>query len=304
MRVVGYDELLQTLPVEDAIEALEGALRSGAIPDSPPRSAVSTEWGEVLVMPAAGAQGAGAKLVTVAPKNPERGLPLVQGVYALFAPQDLRPEAVLDGAALTRVRTAAVSGLATRYMANDEAHRLVIFGAGVQAEGHLEAMAAVRPITGVRVVSPTGQKAELLVARARALGLEAEVGSPGEVSEADIVCTCTTSGSPVFDGSHVKAGCHVNAIGAFTPQTREVDDRLVARARIAVETREAALSEAGDLLIPMERGVISEADILADLAELVAGLPVRSSPEDITLFKSVGVAFEDLIVARAAVARL
>jgi ornithine cyclodeaminase len=252
-------------------------------------------------MPAAGPAGTGVKLLTINPANPEAGLPFIHGAYALFAPGSLALEAVIEGGALTGLRTAAVSGLATRYLARNDAHKLVIFGAGVQAHTHLDAMVSVRDIDSVRIVSRSPEPVERLVARARELGMDAAPGTPGDVADADIICTCTTNEAPVFDGKLLAAGAHVNAIGAYQPHTREVDDATVRRSRIVVETRAAALAEAGDLIIPISSGVLPESRIVTDLAGLVAGAEVRRSDADITLFKSVGIAVEDLAVARAAV---
>ncbi len=304
LSLVDADELARALPIEAAVDALEAAFRGDALPQAPLRSQVRADPGDLLLMPAVGTQGAGVKLVTVNPANPDRGLPLVQGAYVLFAPDTLEPVAVLDGAALTGLRTAAVSGLATRHLARAEASRLVIFGAGAQARAHLEAVPAVRPVRQITIVSRSRGPAEALVARARGRGLDAALGTPEAVAEADLVCTCTTSPTPVFDGSALRPGTHVNAVGSYQPETREIDDAAVRRARLVVETREAALAEAGDLLIPIEAGVIAPEDIVADLSEVVRGARVRTADDDVTIFKSVGVAFEDLVVARAALDRL
>jgi ornithine cyclodeaminase/alanine dehydrogenase-like protein (mu-crystallin family) len=303
VRVIDAAQLTRLLPVSDAVDELESAFAE-RLPDAPTRMRVEAPAGEVLLMPAVGDAEAGVKLVTVAPGNPDRGLPLIHAVYVLFDGVTLAPVALVDGAALTALRTAAVSALATRHLARPDASRLVLFGAGVQATAHLEAMAAVRPVGQVAVISRTPEPAERLAERARDMGVDATVAVAEAVADADLICTCTTAEEPVFDGSLLRPGAHVNAIGAYRPDTREVDDDTVRRARIVVETREAALREAGDLLIPIESGVISEAAIVADLAEVVRGAGVRRRPEDITLFKSVGVAFEDLVVARAAAARL
>jgi ornithine cyclodeaminase len=218
----------------------------------------------------------------------------------LFAPETLELVGVIEGSSLTGIRTAAVSGLATRYLARADASRLVLFGAGVQAHTHLEAMCVVRSIEEVWVVSRTRERAEALAERARSEGLRSHVGEPDAVAAADIVCTCTTSPVPVFDGSQLPNGAHINAVGAFTPQTRELDDDVARRARFAVELRAAAMAEAGDILIPLESGVIDGSSIVAELPEIVGGMPVRRSHGDVTVFKSVGVAFEDLVLARAA----
>jgi ornithine cyclodeaminase/alanine dehydrogenase-like protein (mu-crystallin family) len=302
--LIDADRLRRLLPMEGAVDALEVAFGSGPLPAAPLRTHLETAAGTLVSMPATGPQGTGVKLLTVTSGNAERGLPLIQGLYVLFSAQTQEPEAAIDGAALTALRTGAVSGLATRYLAREEAAHLVIFGAGTQARAHLEAMLAVRPVDRVTFVSRTVGLAEALAGSAREMGVTAEVAGPDAVGAADIVCTCTTSPTPVFDGSLLPAGSHVNAVGAYTPQTRELDDDAIGRARVVVETREVALAEAGDLLIPLGAGSIGPDHVVADLSELVHGVTVRRSPEDVTVFKSVGVAFEDLVVARAAVDRL
>src|SRR5262249_3002572 len=154
----------------------------------------------------------------------------IHAVYVLFAAETGKPRATFDGGALTALRTAAVSGLATRLAANADASRLVIFGAGVQAASHLEAMCAVRPVERVRVASRTRARAEALASGASAKGLDGGVGGPEDVADADLVCTCTTSSEPVFDGGLLAEGAHVNAVGAYQPTARELDDTVMARA--------------------------------------------------------------------------
>ncbi len=302
--VIDADALARLLPIGAAIDALERAFVSVPLPQAPPRAHVETESGTLLLMPAHGPQGVGVKLVTVTPDNPDRGLPLVQATYALFDASTQAPIAMLDGAALTALRTAAVSGLATRYLARADARRLVLYGAGVQARAHLDAMCATRPIEEVVVVSRGRARAEALAADAGGRGLRASVGEPGAERDADLVCTCTTSTVPVVAGSALAEGAHVNAVGAYTTAMRELDAEAVRRARVVVETRDAAAAEAGDLALAMAEGAIGPDHVVADLAEVVGGTVVRTSEADVTLFKSVGVAFEDLIVARAAVDRL
>lgn len=296
--------LSELVSMAEAVGALEEVFGSAGPPPTPLRAHVDTAWGTLLSMPAAGPQGAGVKLVTVTPENPRRDLPLIHGVYVLFGPQTQQPLAAFDGGAVTALRTGAVSALATRYLARDDASRLVVFGAGVQARAHVEAMRAVRPVERLTVVSRTSARAEALADLARAMGLEAHPGTLDAVVEADLVCTCTTSASPVFDGDRLAAGAHVNAVGAYTPETRELDDETIRRSRVVVETREAALTEAGDVLIPIAAGTVDPSHVVADLFEVVAGATVRRSPEDVTVFKSVGVAFEDLVIARAAADRV
>lgn len=303
-RFIDASELRELLPMAAAVDALDAAFAAGLSADMPPRTHLGVDDATLLLMPAAGAGGAGVKLVTVTPSNPGRGLPYIQAVYVLFAPETLEPVAVIEGGALTAIRTAAVSGVATRHLAARDAGRLVIFGAGTQATSHLDAMRAVRPISEVVVVSRTRAPAERLVERAHAAGVEARVGEVEDVATADIVCTCTTSDSPLFDGALLAAGAHVNAVGAFQPSARELDDTTLTRAKLVVEAREAALAEAGDILIPLEHGVIGEDHIVAELAEVAGGKSVRTDASEITVFKSVGLASEDLVVARAAMDRL
>jgi ornithine cyclodeaminase/alanine dehydrogenase-like protein (mu-crystallin family) len=301
LRAIGADELRARLSMEAAVDALEEAFRTLDPGAGPLRTHVETPAGELLLMPAVGEAGVGVKLVSLTPDNPGRGLPLIHASYVLFDAETQAPEAVLDGSVLTALRTAAVSGLATRHVSREDGHRLVIFGAGVQATSHLEAMCAVRPVTDLVVVSRSPGPAEALVEEGLRRGLTARRGEPDAVGEADLVCTCTTAEEPLFDGSSLPPGVHVNAVGSYRPETRELDTETVRRARAVVETREVALAEAGDLLIPIREGAIDAGHIVADLAETVRGAEVRRSPEDVTLFESVGMAFEDLAVARAVV---
>lgn len=299
---LGAEDLARLLPMAAAIDALEVAFGAD-LPEAPLRSHVETSAGTLLLMPAHGSAGVGVKLVTLTPDNPERGRAFIHAAYVLFDAETQATRAVLDGAALTALRTAAVSGLATRHLAREDASRLVIFGAGVQAHSHLEAMRAVRPLERITVVSRTPGRAEALAEAARALGVSADVGTPDVVASCDLVCTCTTSTTPVFDGSLLGPGTHLNAIGAYTPEMRELDTETVRRSKVVVETREVAFAEASDLLIPIEEGAIGPEHVVADLAEVVRGANVRTSAEDVTIFESVGVAFEDLVVAAATVAR-
>jgi ornithine cyclodeaminase/alanine dehydrogenase-like protein (mu-crystallin family) len=299
VRMLDAAAVRRTLAPTGLVDALEEAFRRNDPSGAPLRTVLETDRGRLLLMPAWGTAGVGVKLVTLTPDNPAAGEPFIGALYVLFDPITQQPAAVLDGAELTARRTAAVSALATRHLARPDAHRLVVFGAGVQARAHVEAMRAVRPIDEVVVIARTPAHAEELV---RAVdGIEARVGAPEDVASADIVCTCTTSPDPVVRGASLSAGVHVNAVGAYTPATRELDTEAVRRARILVETRQAALAEAGDLLIPIEEGAIGPEHVQADLHALLNGAEVRVGPEDVTVFVSVGLAFEDLAVAAAIV---
>lgn len=301
MRVVGADELRAGLPMSVAIDALEAAFRrEDPSLTTPLRTTLATPAGTLLSMPAAGDAGVGVKLVTLSEFNPQRELPFVHAVYVLFDATTQQPEAVIDGTELTAIRAAAVSGLATRHLANPDAARLTLFGAGVQATAHLASMRAVRPIRDVTVVGRSPSRVDALVERARSLGMDARSGASADVADADLICTCTTSAVSVFSGHDLGEGAHVNAVGAYLPDQRELDTETVRRAKVVVETREVALAEAGDVLIPIAEGAIDASHLVADLGEVVRGRQVRTAPTDVTAFVSVGFAFEDLVVARAA----
>jgi ornithine cyclodeaminase len=299
--VIGAEELRARLSMAQTIDALEAAFRTQDPVGGPLRTHLETPAGSLLLMPAFGPAGVGVKLVTLTEGNRERALPLIHAVYVIFDAETQAPVAILDGSAITALRTAAVSALATRHLARADAGRLVVFGAGVQARSHVEAISAVRSVTELVVVSRSSGPAEALADEGRRRGLAATVGDPGAVAEADLVCTCTTAEEPVFDGSLLPPGVHVNAVGSYRPEARELDTETVRRASVVVETREVAFAEAGDLLIPIREGVIDAAHVVAELADVVRGAAVRRSPQDVTLFKSVGMAFEDLVVARAVV---
>lgn len=293
--------LERAVPWTGVIDALETTFAAPSLPDAPQRSVLERDGAQMLLMPAWGSEAAGVKLVTVQPDNPKRGAPLINGVYVLFSGDTLEPIALFDAAALTAIRTASVSALATKHLAAQDADRLVVFGSGVQAEAHVHALAAIRPLDVVIVVPRSEPSGLDLVERLSGVGFEARLGTADAVAEADLVCTCTTSREPVFPGSALRAGAHVNAIGTHTATAREVDSEVVARAFTVVETREVAAAEAGDLLIPLAEGAVEAARVpAAELAEVVRGRRPGVGEGDITLFKSVGVGFEDLAVARFA----
>lgn len=301
MRVLDAEAVRASLPYPDAVDALERAFREGDPSATPLRSVLETAAGTLLVMPATGTDLTGVKLVTLTPENPAAGHPLIHAVYVAFDAGTQSPIAVLDGGALTALRTAAVSALATHALARPDARRLVVFGAGIQAAAHVESMAAVRPIERVTIVGRDPERAGSLAERVRAAGLTGIVGDPDAVRDADVVCTCTTATEPLFDGGLLPPGCHVNAVGAFRLGDREVDTETVRRSRVVVETREVAMEEAGDLAIAVREGAIGWDHIVADLAELVRGTTVRRNDDEVTFFESVGLAFEDLAVASAIV---
>jgi ornithine cyclodeaminase len=260
------------LPLEAAVDALEAALAELDPEVAPARTILPVGEGELLVMPAAAGGYAAVKLVTVGPREPR-----VQGTCVLFDAGTLAPVALLDGIALTNLRTPAVSALAVRRLAAPDARRLVVFGRGPQARAHVDAVRAVRPIDHVAV-------------------LGREDGSNDDlVAAADVICCCTTAREPLFDGAAVAEHACVVAIGSHEPGVRETDDALAARATVVVESRASALSEAGDVIGAIESGALA-ADDLVTLRELVA---VAELPPGPRLFKSTGMAWEDAVVAAA-----
>jgi alanine dehydrogenase len=266
----------------------------------------------LLLMPAwtASATGAstagaymGVKLVTVFPDNGQRGLPAVQGSYLLTSAETGVPLALIDGPSLTAWRTAAASALASRYLSRPDSSRMVMVGAGALAPYLIRAHASVRPIREVSIWNRSRASAEALAAALQATqpGLQITVADDLEtaVRTADLVSCATISSTPLLHGAWLKPGCHLDLVGAFRPDMREADDACVVRARIWVDTRSGGLHEAGDIVMPLAAGVIREADVLGDLYDLARGqVPVRATG-DITLFKSVGAAIEDLAAAVA-----
>jgi ornithine cyclodeaminase len=259
--------------------------------------------GRLGVMPGAVAgAGFGVKLLSLFPGNPAAGLSSHLGLVILFEPEHGRPVAIIDAAEVTAIRTAAVSGLATRLLAVEDAGDLAILGAGEQAASHVEAMLAVRPVRRIRVWSRTPAHARAFAAREakrHGLAVAAAASVREAVDGADIVCTTTGAPTPILMGDWVAPGAHVNAVGACTPVTAEIDTALVVRSRLFVDFRASAEAEAGDYLAARASGLIGPDHILGEIGELAAGLvPGRRSAQDVTLFKSLGVSAEDLAVAR------
>jgi ornithine cyclodeaminase/alanine dehydrogenase-like protein (mu-crystallin family) len=301
---IGAAQIAAALTPLEAVDALEAALRGGLDPEAdPPRGAVGADAGEVLLMPSSAPGAVGVKLVTVAPDNPTRGVPRIQGVYVLFDPGTLAPAALLDGIGLTDLRTSAVSALAVRHLAAPGARRLVVFGTGAQGWAHVGALRAVCPeIARVDVVARDRARVEAFVERcAREHGVDTRAAGPDAVAEADLVVCATTAREPLFDGARVRDGATVVAIGSHEPAAREVDERLAGRATVVVESRASALREAGDVIQAIDAGVL-DAGALVPLAALVRGdaRPVEGRPR---MFKSTGMAWEDLVVAAAVHAR-
>ncbi len=257
---------------------------------------------DLLMMPAVTPEGIGVKIVTVVADNPSRGLPLIHGHYLLCDGTTGAPVATLDGTALTSLRTPAASAVATDALARPDATALGIFGTGAQARGHVEAMLCVRPdIDTVLVSGRTPAASEAFAASVDARGRTVVAARPDRVATADIVCGCTSSATPVVPTPAVRPGTHVNLVGSYSTARREVDDDLVESATVYVDERSAAAAEAGEL-IHAAAGDWSFDRIAGDLADLARGDAGRRHDAEITLFKSVGLAVEDVAVAVAVMA--
>jgi ornithine cyclodeaminase len=295
---IGLGAVERALPMAAAIDVLEDALLAGLDPEQDgERSRIDTPAGQLLQMPSADRRFVGTKLVTICPRNQGSDRPVVQGVYVLFEGAGMSPIAMLDGAALTSLRTPAVSGLAVRHLSAPGAARLALFGTGVQAWGHVLAMAAVLDLEHVDVVGRTPAAVDRLVARIRATGLSAAAGSVDAVATADVVVCATAAREPLFDGDLVPAHAVTVAIGSHDPGIREVDTHLVRRSSVVVESRSSALREAGDVVIPIVEGALTTEDLIP-LAAVVRGA-VALPPERPRLFKGTGMPWEDLVTAGA-----
>ena len=245
----------------------------------------------------------GIKLATVFPGNSQQGQPAVHAVYALFSGVDGSLIATLEGTELTRRRTAAASALAARFLARPEASRLLMVGTGALAPHIIETYTTARPITAVRVWGRTLRRAQAVAGSfaGRSIDIEAIDDLQAGVRWADIISCATLATAPLVSGAWLSPGQHLDLIGSFTPKMREVDDEALARSRIYVDTREGALAESGELVQALAAGVITAADIHGDLAALTRGtISGRDSADEITLFKSVGCAIEDLAAAQLA----
>ena len=243
----------------------------------------------------------GSKVVSVFPGNAGTEYDSHQGAVMLFETDNGRPLAIIDAGAITAIRTPAVSALATRLLAREDADDLALLGSGIQAYGHLEALLQVRPIRRVRVWSVPLVDARRFAVNAASrfnLQVEAVETSREAVEGADIICTLTPSLEPVLFGADIRAGAHINAVGACIPVARELDTAAVVKSRLYVDRRESTMNEAGDFLIPKEEGAIGDDHILGEIGEILTGkIEGRQSEDQITLFKSLGLALEDIASA-------
>lgn len=298
MKELTEEEVREILEPEQVIEAVERAFRDRwPATVIPARMQFAVDGGVCLIMPCQGADGTlGMKLVVVKDK-PAAGEERVQASYFWLDSQSLRVKLAASANYLTDLRTAAASAVATKFLAREDAKVLGVFGTGRQARAHIEVLPGVRRFEKILVCGKDANKSKAFAKEmSGAVRLPVAAAEPEICAgEADVICTCTTSQTPLFHGAVLRPGTHLNLVGAFQPHAREVDSETIRRARLVVDTYEGALAEAGDLLIPISEGVISRQNIAADLHELLGkNTVVRTSANDITLFKSVGCALEDL----------
>ncbi len=306
--IVNQSEVPRLLPVKECIDVMARAFAalSRGEAEMPMRQILwlPEKTGAMALMPAhlTGMAALGLKAVTFFPRNEGTDLDSHQGAVLLFEGGRGRLLAVIDATSVTAVRTAAVSGLATRLLAKDDAGDLALVGSGVQARTHLEAMLAVRKLRRIRVASQTLARARSFAEREgkrHQLAITPCASVEEAVTGADIVCTVTSSREPVVRGEWLSPGVHVNAVGSSVATARELDTAAVVRSRLFVDHRESALKEAGDFLIARGEGAVTDAHILGSLGEVLNGaVPGRTSPSDVTLFKSVGLAIEDVAAAQ------
>jgi ornithine cyclodeaminase/alanine dehydrogenase-like protein (mu-crystallin family) len=307
--VLGHDEVVEALPMDECIEAMGDVLAAHARGElhQPLRSISKPEDAKGLLglMPAhrAGERPLYAlKAVCVFPDNPSRGLDAHQGTVTLFDGSTGVPTAILDASAVTAIRTAAASALATRVLSREDSKELAILGSGVQGAAHLDALLTVRDFERVRVYSPTRANAERLAERSPAA--EPAPSAEEAVRGADVVVTATNSSEPVLSRDWLGPGVHVNSVGASTPTFRELDSATVAACSLFPDSRESLANEAGEYQLAIREGAIAGDDhVKAELGEVVAGMhPGRESDAEMTLFRSLGLAIEDLAAADHAVA--
>jgi ornithine cyclodeaminase/alanine dehydrogenase-like protein (mu-crystallin family) len=300
-------DVRRALPMREAVEVMKHAFATLSAGEAvaPLRSHVEMpkHQGRFLLMPCyqPGEDALSLKAVTVFDGNPARGLPRIQALVTLYNGATGQPLAIMDGAAVTALRTGAASGAATDLLARSDSSIVAILGAGVQGRTQLEAVCAVRKIQTARIFDAVPQMAETYAQEmSGALGLEITTAKTAReaVCEADIVCAATSCQAPVFADADLKAGVHINGVGSYQPKIQEIPAETVLRARVVVDHRESALAEAGDILAPIQQGRFSADRIAAELGEIVSGKkPGRVAPDEITFFKSVGVAVQDLAAA-------
>jgi ornithine cyclodeaminase len=307
LTIINAEEVRQLLPMAECIDVMADAMAavSSATIDIPPRQFYplidhSADFG---LMPGSSRElgNYGVKVISLHGDNPAAGLPAIQGFVALFDFDTGVPVALVEGAEITAIRTAAASGLATRLLSREDARSCGIFGTGVQAATHIDAMCAVRSVEEILVWGRNAATAESFAAeQATRTGLPVRATQdPAEAGACDLVCTVTGSPDPVLQGAWVQAGAHINLVGSHTLTNREADTELVAKAAVYVDLVSSAHREAGDIMIPVQQGAVDEEHIRGEIGQLIAGdIQGRREASQVTLYKSLGNTAQDLYAAR------
>jgi ornithine cyclodeaminase/alanine dehydrogenase-like protein (mu-crystallin family) len=306
--VLNQEEVERLLDMEGCIEAMAGILEALARGELfQPLRSIAFPPGEssgIGLMPAHRSGSAAAyalKTICLFPDNPTRGLDAHQGTVTLFSGETGEVRALMNASAITAIRTAAVSAVATRLLAREDASELAIIGSGVQGRSHIEAMRAVKPWERIRIASRTHEHAQALAEEA---GAEAVESVEEAVRGADVVVTATNSSEPVLRYEWLKPGAHVNAVGSSIKTARELDTATIVASLLFVDRRESTVNEAGDYLVPFQEGAIGPEHVKAEIGEILTGAhPGRTAPDELTVFKSLGLAVEDLAAAEYVVRR-
>jgi len=307
LRFLSAADVRRALPMKEAIEVMKSAFRElsekRAIVPIRTHIPMPEHKGDVLVMPAYSPATArfGLKVITLFENNPTIDLPFIQAMVMVFDTDTGSLVAVMEGTSLTAIRSGGASGAATDFLARKDARKAAIFGAGIQARTQLEAVCAVRSIREASVFDRDSERAAAFSRETGAyLGITVSLAAtPAEALDgADVICTATTSATPVFADKDVCAGAHINAIGSYKPHMREIPPETVVRSHVVVDQIDAAWKEAGDLIMPLKAGLIRADHVRAELGEIAAGTKTgRTHPDTVTLFKSVGIAIQDLAAA-------
>jgi len=313
MLILSKQDIQTALPMSDGVVAMKRAFeqlyRGKATVPARIHIDVPEHNGTTLFMPGYlnEDKNMAVKIVSVFADNPEKNLPVINAVVLVIDAETGIVHAILDGTYLTAVRTGAAAGAATDFLAREDASRAAIFGAGPQGCAQLEAVSAVRPIRQAWIFDINREASQAFaveMAQRTAANIRVARNPSEAVANVDIICTATNSAQPVFDDRDIRPGTHINAVGVYKPHMQELPADTVKRARIVVDSRQACMEEAGDLLVPMKAGVISQEHIYAELGEIAAGVkPGRTSEQEITLFKSVGIAVQDVAAASAVLKR-
>jgi len=307
LTVINAELTRQLLPMDECIDAMSEAMEaaSAGTVSIPPRSTLPLSDGSGVFVLMPGSSMAidcyGAKIISAHGNNPERGLPVIQGFVTLFDHETGAPICIVEGAEITAIRTAAVSGLATRLLARENASSCGILGAGVQARTHIEAMCAVRPVKKILVWGRDFEKTQLFAEQqSRRIGMEVKATKEAaEASACDLVCTVTASNEPVVSGDWVQEGAHINLAGSHSLSTREADTKLISKSAVYIDLMESLMNEGGDVMIPVKEGAINIDHVVGEIGNLIMGkIEGRSEDRQITIYNSLGVTAQDLFAAR------